>query len=121
MFLYTRIADEKANLQGLLGVDERGNIFYYGHKKLVEPLNALFNTTTSLFTQVKYYNETRKEEVKTTQNELWLNEFRRQVPAPYWGGRAEQAEGQLNLVIMDIWNNGVDEHDNSEPEGRHWQ
>ena len=121
MFLLTRIADEKSNLQGILGVDQRGNIFYYGHKSLIAPLSALFGNTTSLYAQVQEGNENKKIEIKTVDNKQWIEEFRRQVPAPYWGGRAEEIDGQLNTSIIDIYKQENDDNGNTEPEGRHWQ
>ena len=88
--------------RGLFGVDDRGNIAYIGSSVLHRALEALFESTKSFFALERIGKETKRIEIKVSEKDRWLNEFRRQVPTPFWGGTMKTDIGELDHLTR-LW------------------
>ena len=93
---------ENSEQRGLFGVDNRGNLAYIGSSVLHRPLEALFSNTKSFFALEREGKETKRIEIKVSEKDQWLNEFRRQVPTPFWGGTMKTDNGELD-ALTSLW------------------
>jgi len=83
---------------GIIAVDMRGSIYYVGQKSLIPMLTAFLEKTRTLERLIRKDKSIIKQQVEPSDQEVWINEFRRQVPAPYWGAQSELYNGQLESV-----------------------
>lgn len=102
MNYYSRIYKDDEKLVGIIAVDPQGSLYYVGRKELVKPFDAFFAKHKTLYIQQKRDKVYYRKQVEPTSQESWLNEFRRQMPAPYYGGPVELTGGFLESTA-NIW------------------
>lgn len=94
--------------QGLLGVDELGRILFCGSTGLNTVIKAFLNQHKNLLVIESIGDSIIQKEIEPKEQTFWLQEFRRQVPAPYYGKPVEDFNGVLDLLTQ-VWermNNG---------------
>jgi len=94
--------DKESKLIGMFGADERGDIAYIGNESLIKPLEALFGRTKSFFVIKRNERGSERVEIMPIDQERWMEEFRRQVPTPYWGGPVDFFHGRLE-ELTNLW------------------
>ena len=90
---------------GLFGLDSRGDMAYYGKSALIGMLDAFFRDSKELVRAERKENALVKTRINVNEAEKWLSEFRRQIPAPYFGGPlntfVDNLEGLQNYMKDD--------------------
>ena len=111
MFHYITVKKTKpdwdAELVGMLGVEAKtGLIAAIGKSLLIGALNALLDRDHTFSYQHRSDDGRTvvQDTVSSSQDPVrWLNEARRQVPAPYWGMKVQDHMGLLDAGLHDLW------------------
>src|SRR5665213_1338759 len=100
MIYYTRV--EKVDKPvGLFGVDEIGRLQCVGQKGLISVLQTFFDAHHNFKIRVRE-GDMILEQVIEPRNQLkWIKEFRRQIPAPYYGAQILELTGTLDQLTSE--------------------